>query len=397
MNVLYHHRTRGQDVEGVHIRGMVGALRQLGHRVDVLSPPGVAINGEAQAAGGEPATRRAALSRRSPWALVAASVPEAVFEAIEVAYNAYALPALEARLLRRRYQLIYERYALFSLAGVIAARRRKVPIILEVNDSALVDRIRPLRLQAAARRVERFIWSSADAIVTITSYFRDLIVADGVAARRVHVVANAVDEAAFRVPPDGSEVRRRCGLNDKLVVGYVGAINYWRRLDLLIAAFGAIAARHPSAHLLVIGDGPDRAALREALHSQGLGARVSFTGKLEHSDIAAHLGAIDVAVIPHSNDYGSPMKLFEYMAAGKPVVAPWLPPIVSVIGDGDGGVLFPPLDLAGFTQALDAVLSDRDYRVRLGLRAREKALGEHVWRRNAEAILRILDQLREKA
>jgi glycosyltransferase involved in cell wall biosynthesis len=269
-----------------------------------------------------------------------------------------------------------------------------VPIILEVNDSALVDRIRPLELQAAARRVERFVWTQADAIVTITSYFRDLIVEAGVAPARVRVVPNAVDDAAFRALPDSAAARARLGLDGREVVGYVGAVNHWRRLDLLIDAFAAIAARRPAAHLLVIGEGPDRGAIESQLAGLGLAARATFTGRIAHAAIAEHLAAIDVAVIPHSNAYGSPMKLFEYMAAGRAVVAPWLPPIVSVVGDDDGGLLFPPLDGAALGRAVESLLADPARRGRVGARAREKALAGYVWRHHAETVLALRDEVR---
>lgn len=394
MNVLYHHRTRGQDVEAVHIRGIVGGLRGLGHRVDVVSPPGVDVerapSAVAAAAGGAPAAQP---RRPSPWSFISRRAPESLFEGIEVAYNAYAWPALEARLVRGGYRLLYERYALFSLAGVLAASRHRLPCILEVNDSAVVSRIRPLKLQAAARRVERFVWQRADAIVTITSYFRDLILETGVAPERVFVIPNAVDDAAFRAAGDGAEVRARLGLDGKVTIGYVGAINFWRRVDLLVNAFAHLAARHPSAHLVLIGDGPDREGVAERARALGLDGRVTFTGKVPHAEIPAHLAALDVAVIPHSNTYGSPMKLFEYMAAGRLVVAPWLPPIVSVIGEDDGGVLFPPLDEAGLTAALDGLLADPIRRRTLGARAREKVMSDYVWRRHAETILTIFGRL----
>jgi glycosyltransferase involved in cell wall biosynthesis len=393
MNVLYHHRTRGQDVEAVHIRGIVNGLRALGHQVDVVSPPGVDVEhrppGQTAAAGGAPTPA----PRVSPWSMLSKSAPEVLFESIEVAYNAFAWPALESQLLRRDYRLLYERYALFSLAGVLTAARHRLPIILEVNDSAVVDRIRPLKLQAAARRVERFVWNRADAIVTITSYFRDLILEAGVPAERVHVIPNAVDDAAFAALPDGAPLRRKLGLDGKITIGYVGAINFWRRLDLLMNAFAPLAARHPRAHLVLIGDGPDRDGVAELARKLGVGDRVTFTGKVPHAEIPQHLQALDVAVIPHSNTYGSPMKLFEYMAAGKLVVAPWLPPIVSVIGADDGGVLFPPLDRDGLEHALDGLLADEARRTRLGVRAREKVLADYVWRRHAQTILDIHAQL----
>jgi glycosyltransferase involved in cell wall biosynthesis len=390
VNVLYHHRTRGEDVEAVHIRGIIDGLRGLGHHVDVMSPPGVDVERKKAPA---PPNGSAQKKRASPWSFVSRSAPEAVFEGVEMAYNAFALPALEARMLRRPYQLLYERYALFSLAGVLSAPRHRVPLILEVNDSAVVNRIRPLHLQAAARRVERFVWTRADAIVTITHYFRDLIVESGVAPERVFVIPNAVDDQAFGGAADGSAVRKKLGVETGVVVGYVGAINFWRRLDLLVQAFAELAPRHPTAQLVLIGDGPDREGVSELARKLGVAERVRFTGKVPHAEIPSYLAALDIAVIPHSNTYGSPMKLFEYMAAGRTVLAPWLPPIVSVIGADDGGVLFPPLDQAGLVRALDGVLGDEKRRAELGARARQKVMEGYVWRRHAETILRIHSEL----
>lgn len=381
MKVLYHHRTRGQDVEAVHIRGIVGGLRGFGHKVAIVSPPFVDVENSHRPA------PDAARSRPSPWSFLSRNAPEALFEGVEMAYNAYALPALESRLLFGRYELLYERYALFNIAGVVAARRHGIPMILEVNDAATVNRIRPLKLQAAARRVERFVWAHADAVVTITHYFRDLIVEGGVPEDRVFVIPNAVDDIAFATGDDS--VRGALGLSDKISIGYVGAMNHWRRLDLLIEAFAKLATKHSRAHLLLIGEGPDREAITRRVAEFGLAARVTFTGKVSHAQIPAHLSALDIAVIPHSNTYGSPMKLFEYMAAGRAVVAPWLPPIVSVIGQNDGGILFAPLDGAGLERALDLLLSDSDRRIALGQRAREKVMAEYVWKRHAQTVLDI--------
>jgi glycosyltransferase involved in cell wall biosynthesis len=389
MNVLYHHRTRGEDVEAVHIRGIVDGLRHLGHHVDVVSPPGVDVEKTKHAA----APQQKKKNGRSPLSLISRKAPELVFESVEMAYNAYALPVLEAKIFQRDYQLLYERYALFSLAGVLTARRHRMPLILEVNDSAVVNRIRPLKLQAAARRVERFVWNRADAIVTITHYFRDLIIEAGVSPERVHVIPNAVDDQAFGATVDGSSVRKKLKLENSIVVGYVGAINFWRRLDLLVQSFAALAEKHPRARLVLIGEGPDREGVAELAKKLKVAERVHFTGKVAHAEIPAHLAALDIAVIPHSNTYGSPMKLFEYMAAGRTVREPWLPPFVSVIGRDDGGVLFPPLDQAGLTRALDSVLGDETLRNTLGRRAREKVMEDYVWRRHAERILRIHSEL----
>ncbi len=383
MNILYHHRTRALQVEGVHIRGIVDGLRRLGHRVDVVSPPGVTLESQATTAGAPAKTR---------WSLLSTHAPELLFESAEIAYNGYAYPMLAARLGLKDYQFIYERYALFSVAGVLAARRYHLPIVLEVNDSAVVSRIRPLKWQAAARRAEKFIWQRASAVITISDHFRDLIVDAGVKRARVHVMPNAVDEQRFATLPDSAELRQRLGLGDKTVIGYLGALNHWRRLDLLLEAFAKVATEHPQATVLLVGEGPDREALQAQAQALGFSHRVQFVGKVDHGAIVDYLMLLDIAVIPHSNDYGSPMKLGEYMAAGKAVVAPSLPPIAQVVGAGEG-ILFAPLDVDELAHALERLLCNEPLRQQIGARAREKVMTQYVWRHHVEATLQLVDDI----
>lgn len=387
MNVLYHHRTRGQEVEGVHIRGMVNALRRRDHRVDIVSPPGVDV--ERSAAVARPAARK----KKSPWSLLTQRAPELVFETAELGYNGYALGALARRFAEVPYDLCYERYALFSLSGVELAKRRGVPIILEVNDSAIVPRIRPLKMQAAACRAEQHIWQRADAIVTITPYFRDLIIEQGVDPARITVIPNAIDAPDYATLPNRAAARERLGLDQKLVLGYVGALNHWRRLDLLLDAFARLAPKHPRAHLLLVGDGPDRAAIQAGLEEKGLAARATLTGRLPHEEMPAYLSALDVAVLPHSNLYGSPMKLFEYMASACPIVAPCLPPIASIFRDEGAGVMFAELDGTALERELDALLLDDARRTALGQAARKLALSRYTWDVHAETLMRLYGTL----
>ncbi len=390
MNVLYHHRTRGQEVEGVHIRGIVHALRRRGHRVDIVSPPGVDVERPSAPAGSATPT---ATRKSSPWSFLTQRAPELVFEAAELGYNGYAVAALSRRFAEVAYDLCYERYALFSAGGVELAKKRAVPFILEVNDSAIVPRIRPLKMQAAACRAEQHIWQRADAIVTITPYFRDLIIEQGVAPERITVIPNAIDAPDYATLPDRAAARARLGLDGKIVLGYVGALNHWRRLDLLIDAFAALASKHPRAHLLLVGDGPDRASIEAGLAQRGLADRATLTGRLPHDEMPAYLRALDVAVLPHSNLYGSPMKLFEYMASECPIVAPCLPPIATILRDLDAGMMFAELDGDALTRALDTLLSNDALRGALGRAARKLALERYTWDTHAETLLRLYGRL----
>ncbi|HTM29270.1 MAG TPA: glycosyltransferase, partial [Rhodanobacter sp.] len=163
MRILYHHRTRGQHVEGVHIRGIVHALRELGHEVTVMSFPGADPEHEATSRAGG----------RGRLGGLIARLPGVLFECLELGYNLVTLWRMSAAIRRLRPQLIYERYSLFLFATVWLARRHRIPLVLEINDSALVRRVRPLRLKRLARRIERWCLRQCTGLVFISNYFRE--------------------------------------------------------------------------------------------------------------------------------------------------------------------------------------------------------------------------------
>jgi glycosyltransferase involved in cell wall biosynthesis len=179
----------------------------------------------------------------------------------------------------------------------------------------------------------------------------------------------------------------RYSLQDRLTIGFAGWFDAWDRLDLLIDVFSRLRGAHPSLALLLIGDGAITGALRAQVRAQGLEQDVVFTGAVSRQDVYDVMSLLDVAVLAHSNDFGSPVVLFEFMGLGIPIVAPRLEPILDVHGSGDTALLFDPLDADGLTAALDRLLRDPDLRRATAERARARLLSEHTWDRNAQRIL----------
>ena len=124
MNILYHHRTQGCGVEGVHINEVVNALKSLGHNVDVLSPAGLNYNAEAVS----DKTMRSVIFR-----FITKSLPEFMFELMEIVYNYVSYRNISRQIKTNKYDFIYERYAIFGIAGALAARKYSVPILCEIN------------------------------------------------------------------------------------------------------------------------------------------------------------------------------------------------------------------------------------------------------------------------
>jgi len=153
--VLYHHRTQGKAVEGVHIRGITDALRADGVAVDIISLPGADPYVSPKAM--SPTQQATGLMK------LVSKFPEPLFELAELAYNALSFWRVGRYLSQNKdVGFIYERYSLFMFATVLLARWKKLPIILEVNDSATVVRVRPLFFLRLATLIERWVFRRAE-------------------------------------------------------------------------------------------------------------------------------------------------------------------------------------------------------------------------------------------
>ncbi len=362
---------------------MARAFELAGMEVEIVSPPGVSVEDA-------PAARRSGAGRF--WRTLADRVPEFLFELMEIAYNVPAYFRLRRALGAPGTVALYERYAFFNVAGALAAGAARVPLVLEVNytDATPLYRRRSRLLRPLARRLEKFTLGSADRIAAVSTILSRQIAASGIDPARVVVLPNAADPRRFRAEISGAAVRARYGLTDARVIGFTGAFFPWHGVALLIDALPEVFRRVPDAAALLVGEGPERPALEARVRECGLSERVRFAGWIGHERLPEHIAAFDVAVMPDSNEYGSPMKIFEYMAMGKPVVAPRLGPLEDGILDGDTGILVPRGDAAALGAALAALLEDTARRSAMGARAREHVLERHTWDKNAARILSLL-------
>lgn len=395
MKVLYHHRTQGRRVEGVHIRGVANALRELGCDVRLLSFPGADPEIEPgiesrQAAPSETVNSPAAVEEGGRLASLVSRLPGVLFEFAEIGYNLVTWWRIRADLSRNRTDFIYERYSLFLFATIWIARRRGIPIILEINDSAVVQRVRPLSLKRLARRAEAWCLTRATGLVFISTHFKELLTAHYGQLPPSVVSPNAVDGRFDCKRHDRNELRRRHGFEDRVVCGHIGAFARWHGIPGFVDAIIDRLGEVPALTLLLIGDGADLPAVRLAVEARGLGDRIRLPGNVPHHEIPEWIACMDYAFLPDSNEYGSPMKLFELMAMGVAVVAPDYEPIGEVIESGGTGWLFPRKDVhACINQVID--LCDRtEERDRVGAAARAYIERERRWQHNATQLLSLL-------
>jgi glycosyltransferase involved in cell wall biosynthesis len=387
MHILYHHRTAGDRVEAVHILGIVRALRAMGHTVEISSPPG--CDPERKAADPQRqegrAPREGALRGRLK--RFARKAPPWVFEAAELGYNAYSLfDMLRRRFSTGRPEMILERATSNSFAPTWLAGWWNIPIVQEVNVTTRIGRLRPLVLRGTTQRIERWVARRATLIVTVSRAFERMLLDDGFPAEKMLVCQNAIDPAEFD-PEAVKPAARPAGMETAFIAGYVGAFVPWHRVDMMVESARELAPRYPRLRWLLVGDGVERPRIEKLLADCGLTDKFWLPGAVKHSLIPSYLMAMDAAVMPHSNLFGSPMKLFEYMAMGRPVVMPDVPPIAEVVEDGVNGMLFRAEDAAALGGALAKLVEDEAFRRRLGARARQDALERHTWSANARRLL----------
>ena len=374
MRILYSHRIGSRDGQSVHIEELVAALRRAGHEVLVVGPGFY----ERTDFGGE--SNFVALVRRH--------LPMAVNELAELAYNIPAYRRLDRACRSFQPDLLYERYNLFYLAGAMLARRRKLPFHLEVNSPLAEERGRfgGLGLKRLARSTERFLWRSADRVYAVTGVLKQRIVQAGVPEERVTVTPNGIDLDHYRsLPARGEDA-------DSVTLGFVGFVRVWHGLDAVLTAIAGFKAP-PMVRLVVVGDGPARPALEQQAASLGIADRVRFTGLKDRAAIPELIGGFDIALQPRVVDYASPLKVFEYMAAGRAIVAPDQPNIREVLADGETALLFDPEREGALWEAIRRLIADPALRRRLGAAAREAV--EHrdlTWIGNAKRIASLAER-----
>jgi len=380
VRILYHHRIRSKDGQAVHLEELIGSLRELGHEILLVGPE---------------AFERASFGH-DPKLLSAMKklIPKLVYEALEIAYNVRAYFRLRRACASFRPDVIYERYNLYSLAGMWCRKRGRLPLLLEVNAPLARERASfgGLGMPGLARKLERWVWRSADRVLPVSRVLAGEICAAGTDPERITVIPNGVHPENF--PPDGVEsVKKDLKLQGKIVLGFAGFVRDWHGLDSVVDLVARPDA--PSnLHFLVVGDGPALGPLKKQVEYLNVADKITFAGLVDREQLPQHIAVFDIALLPRCVEYCSPLKLFEYMAAAKAIVAPAQENVREILEDGTSGILFSPGDREAMAGAILRLANDAELRNGLGRAAREliSARG-YTWTNNAKRVSAIAASL----
>ncbi len=289
------------------------------------------------------------------------------------------------------FDLVYERYSLWSFTAMEYARSLGIPGLLEVNAPLIEEqeKHRGLSDRTSAERVAERVFSAATALIAVSEEIKTYLEEGypGV-GQRVHVIPNGVNPDRFPTTIKPS-VPASPGT---FTVGFVGTLKPWHGLPILVEAFDRLHQQRSDTRLLIVGDGPERENLVADLSARGLLDAAHFTGAVAPSEIPGLLASMTVALAPYpaqTDFYFSPLKVYEYMAAGLPVVASHIGQLKSLIEDEANGLLVPPGDPIALATALDRLRQDSNLANRLGQAARKAMMQNHTWDAVTQRILHL--------
>lgn len=300
------------------------------------------------------------------------------------------------------HDVVYERNGLYRNGIAMACKRLKMPYVLFVEADEILEHDymgQPIKgiLRRSAQRQFRYNLETADRIICVSGQLKSHLVTKWrIQAEKILIFSNGVDVEQFRPDLDiGMQVSSSLRIKDNPLILFVGNFYEWHDVGTLLDSFTLVLAEKPETHLVLVGDGSTQKAMKQRTIDLGVSHAVQFKGLISHNDVSLYMASADIAVVPYPKmDYEnwlSPLKLFEYMASGRSIVASAVGQVVDIIQHEKNGLLVPAGDSSKMAEAIIRLVKDKDLRVRLGQQAREDAVRKHSWEQyisNLENVLR---------
>lgn len=289
--------------------------------------------------------------------------------------------------------VILQTHIAYSLSGKIATEATGVPMVLDDVAPSWEEVEYGAGSARLAKRLHQQVTQTARLCVAVSKPMQRVLVADGIAPEKLVTVPNGFDRDAFVQNTDSVAVREQLGIpSERVVLVFVGSFQPYHHVEWLVEAFAQIVPKH-DVHLLLVGDGRQRDEITRLVQERNLVEQVTMTGAVAHRDVPRYVQAADIAVVPAHTEYADPMKLYEYMAAGRAIVAPNQEAITDVGADARDLLTFEPENVDGLANTLVRLVEDTSLRLRLGSQARLTIAEAHTWHNRAETLLAAMEKL----
>ncbi len=372
---------------GTHMREMIASFRELGHDVLPLIMGGKVPRDNQNAP-------------QNPWIknIIKKLIPTRRWEALKdkrlLRFDQKARHQLALSISQFRPDFIYERANYMQVSGVRAANEAGVVHFLEMNspyteekkdldgDSILLPRANDLEKEQLKRSQE---------VICVSSALRDYFLnKHRVAPEKFSILPNAISPEKLLVENTAiADLRQKYNIDNQLVIGWVGSIQPWHGIPAMIEAFSHLPyEQREQAVLMIIGGGESLGAMKTLAGNSPAASRIIFTGYVPHPQVFSHIAVMDICLLPDTKWYCSPIKIFEYGAMGKAIIASNHSAVLDVMEPDLDGLIIEPTPQA-LSLALRKIIPKPALRERLASHFKEKVLREHTWRANAEKVIAI--------
>jgi len=292
--------------------------------------------------------------------------------------------------------VIYERQAYANSNVAKLCNKYKIPLILESN-CPLVEEARTFNrtgiFHLLNQKDEKYTLETATSVLSVSTALKNYYIEIyGINSEKIIVIPNAVNDSWFK---DYKPTETHNKEKESLTVGFIGSFIKWHGIDNLVdVGMELLTNTDVNIEILLVGDGEERVNLENKVKSLNLEDSFKFTGVVNHKEIPNYIEKMDICVMPSSNWYGSPLKIFEYGALGKPIIAPKTDPVIEVMEDRVDGYLVG--NKHELKSAIIEIISDYEQAKVIGNKFREKITKNYTWDKVGKKIGELITQIVEK-
>lgn len=373
------HDTVSEVGYATHQRETIYALRGLGHQVIKVNMGDLRKSGNHDSSSSVP-------QKQGLKSILKALTPRFVWISLKdiklLKHDKKAAQYLEQAVLEHQPDLIYERNEILQSSGAQMAKKYGIPYFLEVNAPFPEEMIRLEGLSLLhlfSNKIEKIKYRQANKIFVVSTALRTFLQKNF-----------KVDEKIIRLAPNRITPGKFYRLENRKKLetfGFVGSILPYHKVELLIRAFGKLQESRPDTRLIIVGDGAQKEALVQLSIQMNIADKITFTGKVPNEEIIQQLDKMDVCVMPGTNWYGSPVKVFEYGAACKPIIAPNQAPLRDVMISGKHGLLSEENENSLF-EALLYMVENPEKAIEMAEAFHSEVMRTYTWEKAAEEIIK---------
>ncbi|WP_150538797.1 glycosyltransferase family 4 protein [Actinobacillus vicugnae] len=304
------------------------------------------------------------------------------------------------------FDLVYERYSLWSNVGMTFAKKHHIMGLLEVNAPLIEEqkKHRELPLEQEAKKIAHAVFNDADAIIAVSPGVKHYLEAFAKVGHKTHVIANGVAldrflPAATKNTERLSHLKQTVEQHQPVTVGFLGTLKPWHGLATLVQAWRLLREQDHNVRLLIVGDGPEFEPLNAEINQLNLADYVTFAGAVQPEDVPQWLAQMDIAVAPYpqlENFYFSPLKIYEYMAAALPIITTNVGHLPTVVEHNHNGILVEPENPQKMARGILSLIKNPAKTIALGKAARLTAEQRHSWLSVVDQILDIAHDCKER-